>query len=269
MMVQSRCSISALQSSPEETRVTAAGQVVGSIAYMSPEQLQGIDVDHRSDIWSYGVVLYEMLTLHFPFRGDHAAAVVYSIANEDPPPPDTLRNGVPLPLADVCMSCLRKEPAERPDSMGTVLSILAGISRPKPEKRRTVTRIPSFWRPAATALGTIAVLAILALAVPDVRTGIDRIFRGGTNVRRIMVVLPFTPIDSSGESRSSCAGLSWMVPSRLAELMKGGRIGLAHRVCRCKQIRCHQFHRSEESARSIACRHGRYAAHRGHRPADC
>jgi serine/threonine protein kinase/tetratricopeptide (TPR) repeat protein len=210
-----------------ETRVTAAGQVVGSIAYMSPEQLQGIDVDLRSDIWSFGVVLYEMLTSHFPFRGDHAAAVVYSIANEDPPPPTSDRKEIPPPLADVCMSCLRKNPAERPESMGAVLSILAGITRPRPEKRRTAARIPSYWRPAAAALGTIALLAVLALAVPDIRKGIDRIFRSGTRAQRIMVVLPFTPIDSSGDSRSYCAGLSWMVPSRLAELMKGeGSISL-------------------------------------------
>jgi eukaryotic-like serine/threonine-protein kinase len=67
-----------------EINITKAGSTVGTVAYMSPEQIQGQDVDHRSDIFSFGVVLYEMLTGQTPFRGEHEAAMVYSIVNEDP-----------------------------------------------------------------------------------------------------------------------------------------------------------------------------------------
>jgi eukaryotic-like serine/threonine-protein kinase len=66
--------------------LTKAGSTVGTIAYMSPEQIQGEDIDHRSDIFSFGVVLYEMLTGRMPFRGDHEAAMLYSIVNEEPQP---------------------------------------------------------------------------------------------------------------------------------------------------------------------------------------
>ena len=67
-------------------QVTREGTTVGTAAYMSPEQARGEDVDHRSDIWSFGVVLYEMLTGRPPFASDYDQAVVYGILNEDPRP---------------------------------------------------------------------------------------------------------------------------------------------------------------------------------------
>jgi eukaryotic-like serine/threonine-protein kinase len=65
--------------------VTQAGLTVGTIAYMSPEQTKGDDIDHRTDIWSYGIVLYEMITGELPFKGEYDQATIYSILNEDPP----------------------------------------------------------------------------------------------------------------------------------------------------------------------------------------
>src|SRR5437879_5989211 len=68
------------------TKLTKTGSTVGTAAYMSPEQAQGEDVDQRSDIFSFGVVLYELLTTKLPFRGEHQAALVYSLINEEPAP---------------------------------------------------------------------------------------------------------------------------------------------------------------------------------------
>lgn len=66
------------------TKVAKSGTTMGTMAYMSPEQVPGERVDHRIDIWSLAVVLYEMLTGQLPFKGDYEQAVVYSIMNEEP-----------------------------------------------------------------------------------------------------------------------------------------------------------------------------------------
>ncbi len=81
-----------------QTRVTKDGSTLGTAAYMSPEQTLGKEVDHRTDIWSLGVVLYEMLTGLTPFKGDYEQAVVYSIMNEEQKPPTSLRTGNPMEL---------------------------------------------------------------------------------------------------------------------------------------------------------------------------
>ena len=76
------------------TRVTKPSTTVGTASYMSPEQSRGDEVDHRTDIWSLGVVLYEMVTGELPFKGDYQAAIIYSIMNEDPEPITGLRGDV-------------------------------------------------------------------------------------------------------------------------------------------------------------------------------
>ena len=96
-----------------QTRMTKTGATVGTIAYMSPEQTRGENVDHRSDIWSFGVVLYEMLTGELPFRGDYEQAVVYSILNEDPQPVTDINNEVPPELLPILDKTLTKEPSQR------------------------------------------------------------------------------------------------------------------------------------------------------------
>jgi eukaryotic-like serine/threonine-protein kinase len=66
------------------TKITREGTTVGTVSYMSPEQTRGDNTDHRSDIWSFGVILYEILTGMMPFKGDYEQAVIYSILNEQP-----------------------------------------------------------------------------------------------------------------------------------------------------------------------------------------
>src|SRR3990170_1817226 len=66
------------------TKLTTTGSTMGTLAYMSPEQAQGIEVDQRSDIFSFGVGLYEMIAGQLPFKGEHEAAIIYSIINETP-----------------------------------------------------------------------------------------------------------------------------------------------------------------------------------------
>ncbi len=107
--------------------VTRTGTVLGTPAYMSPEQAQGKAADRRSDLWSLGVVLYEMVTGQLPFRRDSEAAVVHSILNDDPEPVTALRAGLPRELDRVIGKALAKRPEERYQQIGDLLVDLQAV----------------------------------------------------------------------------------------------------------------------------------------------
>jgi serine/threonine-protein kinase len=102
-----------LAKSRDRTQVTKAGTTLGTVAYMSPEQARGERVDRRTDIWSLGVLLYEMISGRLPFKGDYEPAVVYSILNEEPEPLTAVRTGVPVELERVTAKLLAKDSAAR------------------------------------------------------------------------------------------------------------------------------------------------------------
>jgi len=106
--------------------MTRTGTTVGTLAYMSPEQLVADDVDNRSDLWSFGVVLYQMLTGEIPFRRGSEAAVIYEILNREPIPLETYRPDVPPTLRAVITQLLQKDPAARPSSATDVIARLRG-----------------------------------------------------------------------------------------------------------------------------------------------
>jgi non-specific serine/threonine protein kinase len=110
--------------------MTRTGTTVGTLAYMSPEQLVAEDVDSRSDLWSFGVVLYEMLAGELPFRRGGEAAVIYEILNRDPTPLETHRPDVPPTLRSVVSNLLQKDPAMRPASAADVIARLRGTGVP-------------------------------------------------------------------------------------------------------------------------------------------
>jgi serine/threonine protein kinase/tetratricopeptide (TPR) repeat protein len=106
--------------------LTMAGSTLGTLAYMSPEQLRGEDVGPAGDIWALGVMLYEMLAGFPPFRGEFEAAVMYSIANEDPAPIGKFRDDLPPYIVELLSAILQKDPGKRPASMDDVARALRG-----------------------------------------------------------------------------------------------------------------------------------------------
>lgn len=108
----------------KDISLTAAGTPVGTVAYMSPEQTRGEEVDHRVDVWALGVVIYEMVTGRLPFSGSSAAGLIHAIGSRPHMPATELREGVPPALDDLISTALAKAPERRFASMIEVVAAL-------------------------------------------------------------------------------------------------------------------------------------------------
>jgi tetratricopeptide (TPR) repeat protein/predicted Ser/Thr protein kinase len=148
------------------TKLTSTGSTLGTVSYMSPEQAQAAEVDQRSDIFSFGVVLYEMITGHLPFGGDHEAAVIYSIVNETPEPLARYKSNVPEGLQRIVEKALIKDRQERYQHIDGVLADLRHEKRTM--EYATAGRIPSDVkapRPKKTRLPVIIPVAMILLVI--------------------------------------------------------------------------------------------------------
>jgi len=112
-----------------QSRLTKSGSTLGTMAYMSPEQARGEEVDHRTDIWALGVVLYEMLAGQLPFKGEYEHAVMYSILNQEPQPITSLRSEAPMELERVVNKALVKSPDERFQRVDEMLAAMKSLKR--------------------------------------------------------------------------------------------------------------------------------------------
>ncbi|MGA2623718.1 MAG: protein kinase [Bacteroidota bacterium] len=154
------------------TKLTKTGSTLGTAAYMSPEQAQGLEVDQRSDIFSFGVVLYELLTSRLPFRGEHEAALMYSLINEEPQPVARFNEKATPEIEHIISKALAKDRDERYQHVDELLSDLrrerrkleyaktghvTAAAAPKPIQKRL-----SSWIVAGVVLIGIAVGVYLA-----------------------------------------------------------------------------------------------------------
>jgi serine/threonine protein kinase/tetratricopeptide (TPR) repeat protein len=146
------------------TMLTRSGRTVGTAAYMSPEQTGAGEVDQRTDIWSLGVVLYEMLTGRRPFEAEYDNALIYAILNTEPRPLASARPGLPVFLHQVVSKCLARDPDERYHGIG---ELLVDLRRQDKGILQTQTRSPhpSSTRRTRTLWYAVITLGVVVLSV--------------------------------------------------------------------------------------------------------
>ncbi len=193
-----------LTNTPTESRaeLTGEGQVFGTVAYMSPEQARGGKVDARSDVFSLGVLLYQMLTGQRPHQGASAVDIISSILRDKPPSVTDLRTDVPPYLARVLRRCLEKDPRDRYQTSRDVFNELRDLraetplaSRAPSPRSETPPAARAAWRRPAWAAAAAAILLAAALYLA-IRSGFLRSSSGasGTGIEphviRSIAVLP-------------------------------------------------------------------------------
>jgi cephalosporin-C deacetylase-like acetyl esterase len=137
-----------------ESVLTGHGAVVGTVPYMSPEQIEAKAVDHRSDIFSLGIILYEMATASRPFQGETSTAVISAILKESPAPVTERRAELPRRLGSLINRCLEKNPEHRPDTAGEVRDALSALQNDGTRRMRASRRAP-------VLLGAAALVVVL------------------------------------------------------------------------------------------------------------
>src|SRR5580698_3904879 len=115
---------------PEASSMTRVGQLMGTPRYMSPEQVEGKEVDQRSDLYSLGLILFEIYTAEVPFRGESALQIMYQRVTAAPKDPRTLRHDLPDYLATIILKCLERDPAKRFQSAREILTDLDAQKTP-------------------------------------------------------------------------------------------------------------------------------------------
>lgn len=198
---------------------TARGEVLGSAAYMSPEQARGLPIDTRSDIFSFGVILYEMVTGIRPFHGPTRMDTISAVMRDPPRPVDELNPSTPPALAHIIHRCLEKDRERR---YPTADDLREDLERSASDSRASVTaRAPRRRRPAVTLALALLVLAAGAALffvprlLPDRTSGPPA---GSRAVIRSLAVLPLANLSGDPEQDYFADGMTDLLIADLAQI---------------------------------------------------
>jgi non-specific serine/threonine protein kinase len=207
-----------LAKTSSEPSLTKLGSTVGTVSYMSPEQTKGTSVDHRTDIWSLGIVLYQMLTGSLPFQGDYEQAIIYSILNEEP----ALLNTLPKDLEVILNKSLQKNPDDRYDNLNEMLDDLKKLKRD--DAHQTIVDKPGRKRKQQAYIVSSIVGLILAFMLVYFLFIKDSISGESSAERKMLVVLPFKNLGLQADEYFA-DGITEEITSRLSKIKQLGIIG--------------------------------------------
>jgi serine/threonine-protein kinase len=207
--------------------MTKTGTFLGTPRYMSPEQVEGKPVDQRSDLYAYGLMLYEMLAGDVPFTGESTLKVMYQRIQERPKSLNLAKPGLPNYLVRITMRCLERDPADRYQSAYEILADLQG-SKSSSGSRSVMIQIPEFAeRRWVWGVAGVVLLLALALAIPAVRhliipgggkgsptaSGIPPLASG-----RIVAVLPLRVLGDPSQLSYLAQGIQEALSAKLFQL---------------------------------------------------
>jgi TolB-like protein len=192
---------------------------------MSPEQARGEEVDLRSDIWSFGVVLFEMLTGKLPFVGDYEQAVIYSILNEDPEPITGIPTSAPMEMEKIVNKCLMKQSSDRYQHVDDLIvdlrqlkeTLASKTSQTKPETAATKKKYGLFV--SSLIVSILLIIAVLYFIFFKTAEEVSSFAE-----RKMLVVLPFKNLGPP-EDAYFADGITEEITSRLSEIKQLGIIG--------------------------------------------
>ncbi|UCE06600.1 MAG: protein kinase [bacterium] len=204
-------------------QLTKTGSTVGTVAYMSPEQAQGQEVDPRTDIWSFGVVFYEMITGQLPFRGEYEQAIMYSILNEEPEPMTSVRTGIPITVEKIAHKAITKVPANRYQRMDELAADLIKVkkefesSKPIDSIHTSPLKRKFIQKKILPLLIGVFITLILILGLQQI---LNREQKDSLEVakEKSIAVLPFATITKTEEDESFTDGIHDDILTQLAKI---------------------------------------------------
>ena len=205
------------------TEITKIGTTIGTTAYMSPEQTRGETVNQQTDIWSFGIILYEMLTGELPFQGEYDQAIIYSINNIDYQPVTNYSGSEATVVDRILKKCLEKNQADR---YKTVSDILKDFELPGEENQSVGKNVKSklankkYTRKKIFALTGFTIgIIILSFLVPAGWQKIKELV-GWDSAPKVqhLLILPFVNIGNDQSKQAFCDGLMETLVSKLTQL---------------------------------------------------
>lgn len=199
---------------------TRPSTTAGTFAYLSPEQIQGSEADARSDIFAFGVVMFQMITGQLPFRGEHQAALLYSIINEEPPPIERFRQDVSPHIITTVYRCLEKNAAARFQSFSDVLEALRSDQTSPRAAGSASSRIRKTTAKRPVVIAVLVLVPVIAAISLLASSESIRHSLGFSSIpdEQHLVVLPFTSIGGDSANQPLCDGLVETITSKLTQL---------------------------------------------------